>query len=177
MLKLNLGCGANRLDGWENHDADLDITKPLPVADGSVDFILIEHCIEHVPLASALSFFKEAWRVLKPFGVMRVIVPDITRISREADEEYCVFVHQKGWAPSATVSGAIEAIVTQHGHQTAWDQGVLRAMLMAAGFVDVDRCRTRVSRHPELHNIDGHWKAIGEKFNAIESLVMEATKI
>jgi len=41
MRKLNLGCGGNILDGWENHDMDLDITKPLPYDGNSIDFIFI----------------------------------------------------------------------------------------------------------------------------------------
>ena len=47
MLKLNLGCGTNRLPGWENHDADVDLRKRLPWPDGSAKYILLEHVLEH----------------------------------------------------------------------------------------------------------------------------------
>ncbi len=39
LLKLNFGCGSNKLPGWRNMDAEIDITKPLPFKDGEAAFI------------------------------------------------------------------------------------------------------------------------------------------
>ena len=47
VLKLNLGCGTNKLDGWENHDVDVDLRAPLPWPDGAAEFILLERVLEH----------------------------------------------------------------------------------------------------------------------------------
>jgi predicted SAM-dependent methyltransferase len=71
MRKLNLGCGGNIIAGWENHDWDVDITKPLPYEDNSIDFIFIEHCVEHTTTPDAVRFFAECLRILKDEGTLR----------------------------------------------------------------------------------------------------------
>ena len=54
-VRLHLGCGTNKIDGWVNVDAvgscrpDVlhDMVNPLPYADLSVDEILAEDLLEH----------------------------------------------------------------------------------------------------------------------------------
>lgn len=48
MRKIQFGCGGNKLDGWENYDRDVNISKPLPFEDNSIRFIFAEHVLEHV---------------------------------------------------------------------------------------------------------------------------------
>ena len=172
LVKVNLGCGKNKIPGWRNHDIDVDITKPLPFEDNSVDFMLAEHCVEHVDYYKAIDFFKECARVLKPWGVLRVIVPSIELIRDRADEDYIRFV--KRWAPTEDLRGAMHAILYEHGHQTAWTQSLLEATLFYCGFEHTVRCEPSQSRHQPLQGVDGHPKVIGERNNWIESLVMEA---
>jgi SAM-dependent methyltransferase len=175
-IKINLGCGDNKLPGWLNHDADIDITYPLPWPDDYVDFILIEHCVEHISYHEAVRFFKEAYRVLRIGGVLRVIVPSITQILLCDDQEYFDWLKKKGWAPTADTRGALDAIIWQHGHQHAWTATLMEATLYYAGFNAPRKCDPYVSSHPSLCNVDGHHKVIGDKFNRIESLVFEGAK-
>jgi len=172
-VKINLGCGTNKLDGWRNHDADVDITKRLPFDDASVDAILAEHCVEHIDYYSALRFFAECKRVLKPGGVLRVCVPDIDRIRRLGDQEYFDFA--KRWAKTADLRGALLAMVTCHGHADAWTQNRLEASLVACGFDRVVACNPNESEHPMLADVDGHGRVIGERNNWIETAIVEAT--
>ena len=82
-LKLDLGCGRNKLPGYHgvdkySPDADtkLDLfVFPWPWTDGSVSEIHASHFIEHIPQEKRWPFFEECWRVLKPNGIMRVFVP------------------------------------------------------------------------------------------------------
>jgi SAM-dependent methyltransferase len=170
-VKVNLGCGTNILSGWLNYDADLDITKPLPFADGAVSFILIEHCVEHVDYYAALAFFKECRRALKAGGVLRVAVPSIERIFEHADRAYFEFASK--WAPSADRRGAMHAMLFSHGHRAAWTLSLLRASLYYAGFDDVVHCDLHFSDHEELEDVEGHHRVIGEVMNAIETIVCE----
>jgi SAM-dependent methyltransferase len=175
LLKLNLGCGNNKLAGWENHDADIDIKKPLPWPDGSAAYIFIEHCVEHVPYRAAIEFFREALRVLGPGGVLRVTVPSLEQIAACEDAAYHRFTtkfHKAG----ASRRGAMHNIIYCHGHEAVWNVQMLRDTLYFAGFDDVVVCRTGESADPVLNRVEGHGRIIGEKFNLIESCSCEAHK-
>lgn len=177
-MRLNLGCGDNRLPSpWQNHDADVDITKPLPWPNDSARFIVIEHCVEHVDYYDAIRFFKEAYRVLKIGGVLRVTVPSLTQVMNCGDQEYYDWLHARGWAPTADDRGAMHAMLYCHGHKTAWNAMLMEATLYYAGFNNPRKQVLGWSSHPDLCNVEGHHKVIGDKFNAIESITFEAAKM
>lgn len=174
LIKLNLGCGDNKLPGWRNHDADVDISKRLPFADNSCSHILCEHCVEHIPQYAAIEFFKECRRILAPGGIVRIVVPSIEQIRACNDQEYFRFTtkfHKEG----ASRRGAMHNIIVCHGHQTVWTQSVLEALLDYAGFNQIKACKPGESERAELRNIEGHGKIITKKWNDIESCVAEGT--
>jgi hypothetical protein len=89
-VKLNIGCGANHLDGYVNIDADpelkpdlvLDIGKDkLPFSENSIDEIVTSHTIEHIPRQLHFHVFNEINRVLKVGGDLFVSFPDFARVS------------------------------------------------------------------------------------------------
>jgi hypothetical protein len=175
FAKLNLGCGTNKLVGWQNHDADVDITKRLPWPDSSASHINIEHCVEHVAYKTAIEFFKEAYRVLAPGGVLRVTVPSLEQIAKCEDEDYYRFT-TKWQQLGSTRRGAMHAIIYAHGHECAWNAQLLRDTLFFAGFDDVRPCQPGQSQDPILQGVEGHGRVIGDRFNTIESCVQEARK-
>lgn len=79
MLRLNLGCCDAHLAGWVNVDrvapADeiVDLSKPWPWKDGSVEAIRAHDIVEHLPDRTLT--MNEAWRVLKPGGLFEIVVP------------------------------------------------------------------------------------------------------
>jgi len=173
--KLNLGCGTNKIPGWENYDADVDITKPLPWPDSSAAYIVIEHCVEHVPYKAAIEFFKEAHRVLMPGGVLRVTVPSLEQIAASNDADYLKFTQK--WQPlGPTKRGAAHAIIYAHGHEVAWNAQLMRDTLWFAGFDDVRKEDPGWSEDEILRGVEGHATVIGDKFNKIESCTHEARK-
>ena len=95
MVKVNLGSGTHKLDGWMNVDIavvdrpDLvaDLTAPLPFADASVDYIHSEDFFAALTLAQAYAFLRECARVLKPVGVMRLLTPDLEKFARKYLED------------------------------------------------------------------------------------------
>ena len=75
MIKLNLGCGKDIKQGWENFDMFpvndsvkyIDLTKlPLPFPNSYADEILLSHILEH--LVYRTEFMIEISRILKPGG-------------------------------------------------------------------------------------------------------------
>ena len=174
VRKLNLGCGGNRIPGWENHDDEVDISKPLPFGDSSFDFILAEHVLEHIHVQEGYRFLEEAYRTLKPDGVLRLCVPGVDRIFQGYSDMYGRFIESAGFGP-ATRKGAVEAIIFNHGHRSTWTGEMLSLLLQAVGFTP-ECAEPRQSRHAELVDVDGHWKVIGEAYNTLETIVMEAVK-
>jgi SAM-dependent methyltransferase len=174
-MKLNLGCGENKLKGWNNHDSDVDIRKPLPFPTDSIEAILIEHCVEHITYYEAVEFLLEAKRVLKPGGVLRVIVPAIERIVNFGTQDYFDFTNTWTKWPRASAQSAVHSLLYCHGHKAPWTSSLMRATLIYVGFSLVMECDPNQSFF-DLENIDGHGKKIGEKFNRIESCVFEARK-
>lgn len=85
-MKLNLGCGHNKMPGWVNVDHSpvcdpdqvLDLeTFPWPWRDDSVDEIALHHVLEHLGETSAKYFgvMKELWRVCRDGALVRITVP------------------------------------------------------------------------------------------------------
>lgn len=83
-LKLDLGCGPNKREGFTGVDVrqfdgkvDVvhDLTKRWPWRDGSVSEAHTSHFIEHLDGEERVHFINELHRVLKPEGTCMVIVP------------------------------------------------------------------------------------------------------
>lgn len=84
---LNLACGATCVHSpeWLNLDytplgpavQQADLLGPLPVASGSMDVVYSSHFIEHVPRDRVRALLRECHRVLKPGGLLRLVVPDL----------------------------------------------------------------------------------------------------
>lgn len=146
MRRLNLGCGGNILDGWENHDSDVDLEKPLPFEDNSIDFILLEHCWEHFESKIAFQILKECQRILKVRGVLRLCVPILERLER---------------------GDAID-IICNHGHKCAYTRELVDRMLWVAMFHDI--------YNTERKPCDGHFRVIGTEKDNRETYRVEAIK-
>ncbi|HZW51929.1 MAG TPA: methyltransferase domain-containing protein [Rudaea sp.] len=90
MIKINLGSGDHKLDGWLNVDIaarerpDLiaDLAQPLPFVDGCADYIHTEDFFAALTLEQAHAFLRECRRVLKPQGAMRLLTPDLEKFAR-----------------------------------------------------------------------------------------------
>ncbi len=92
MIKcLNLGCGQRFHPEWVNLDLHStsasvqkwDLQKDLPFPDESFDVVYHSHVLEHFSRAEGIQLLARCWRVLKPNGVIRVVVPDLERIARQ----------------------------------------------------------------------------------------------
>ena len=83
MKRINLGCGSDVRDGYENYDMNpvddrvklIDLNKlPLPFDDSSVDEIILSHIIEHLDV-NPYYFIKDVYRILKKDGVVKISLP------------------------------------------------------------------------------------------------------
>lgn len=136
---LHLGCAYTILPGWVNVDlwgrvpADvaLDVKKPLPIADGSVNAIFTEHMIEHLTYVEAFAVARECARVLKPGGLLRVVVPDFSKyVASYAGNSDLGETMTPG---RLTRLVALASSVYGSSHRSIWDEETLVELLNRAG--------------------------------------------
>jgi len=90
IIKLNIGCGDNLLDDYTNIDAfkkgkgitNIDILN-ANYKENSVDEILCEHVVEHIPFKNEKIFWLEIYRILKPKAKAIIEVPDLEWICKQ----------------------------------------------------------------------------------------------
>jgi len=88
---VNLGSGWKKREGWINIDLSpvhrpeliCDISKGLPFADDSVDALLAEHLLEHLP--DTVFVMNEIWRVCKDGALVEIEVPHQDSLMAFAD--------------------------------------------------------------------------------------------
>ncbi len=87
---LNVGCGRRYHPNWTNVDLvpcgvgvkQCDVQRGLPFSDGSFDAVYHAHLLEHLTPEAAENMLRECFRVLRPGGVLRVVVPDLEGIAK-----------------------------------------------------------------------------------------------
>ena len=83
LLKLDLGCGKNKREGFHGVDSRAfdkvdtvaDLTKRWPWGDASVEEVHCSHMIEHLSASERIHFVNELYRVLIVGGKATIIVP------------------------------------------------------------------------------------------------------
>ena len=65
-----------------------DLKKGIPFENNSVDVAYSSHVLEHIDRVFVLGFLKENYRVLKPLGIIRIVVPDLYLLMIKYLENY-----------------------------------------------------------------------------------------
>jgi len=88
---LNIGCGSTFHSDWVNIDMvssspevrTHDIRKNLPYSDTEFDACYSSHVLEHLSQQEAKNLLSEVYRILKPEGIIRIVVPDLESIVKD----------------------------------------------------------------------------------------------
>jgi SAM-dependent methyltransferase len=91
LRALNLGCGERFHPEWVNLDLNpaspsvqkWDLRYGLQFPNDSFHLVYHSHVLEHLPRKLGKNMLKECLRVLRPGGVIRVVVPDLEEAARE----------------------------------------------------------------------------------------------
>lgn len=81
--------------GVEFHETDV-ATEPLPINEGLVDLIILNHLIEHI--ADCEFLVRQLRRVLRPGGVVYIRTPNLERVKWSFWDDY---THVKPFTPRA----------------------------------------------------------------------------
>jgi predicted SAM-dependent methyltransferase len=194
VRKLQLGSGANPMDGWLNTDiADyrrrgevvyLDARRVFPLPDASFDLMFSEHMIEHLTYAEGRRCFAECLRVLRPGGRIRVATPSLDRLMQlYASELTDLQQRYLRWSVDTFVPDAdaylpgfvVNNMFWNFTHRFVYDEGTLAHTLQAVGFVDVESWPVGESGDPRLVGLERHMRSVAE-FNAFETMALEARR-
>jgi SAM-dependent methyltransferase len=177
VRRLNWGCGGHTLPGWINSDVKAepginltcDIRQGLPLEDSSIDYAASIHALPEVPYAEIVPVLRELRRVLKPGGILRLVLPDLlkgVRAYERGDRDYFL-------VPDGDAERLGAKLVTQllwYGYsRTLFTADFVEEMLLKAGFSRVEHCGYR--------HTTGPWPEIVDLDNRqAESLFVEAHK-
>jgi SAM-dependent methyltransferase len=154
-----------------------DLRQGIPAQDESADAVYHSHVLEHIDREYVPGLLAEIFRVLRPGGVHRIVVPHFERQVREYlasldaerpdhDERVRALMGQSvqreacGSQLQSPMRRRIENLLLGdarrrgHTHQWAWDRVNLRLALEEAGFAEVEEVGPTKSRIDE-------WVAMG----------------
>jgi SAM-dependent methyltransferase len=180
--RITLGAGPHRRNGWLSTDVNptawavyLDVTRPFPIPEASIDYFHAEHLIEHIGYHAALRMAKEMRRTLKPGGVARVATPDLGNLAAllsaptNGADAY-VERANTSWAmkPEAKINGSmpvpyynrssfvLNRLFYGWGHSFVFDRDTLADLLELAGFTTLRWYAVGESDDPALRSIESH---------------------
>jgi predicted SAM-dependent methyltransferase len=182
-LRINVGSSSSHLEGWLNADLSrdpegrcirMDATQPWPFESGSAEAVNSEHFLEHLDVEGARAYFAEAFRALRPGGVIRTSTPDLEglcEVYRERDPTLLALHREHGYTASCH-SDLVNNYFYLWGHRHIYDLEKLSELLREAGFERVQRASFGESSHDVLRDIDRH--EVGALERAV--LVVDAAK-
>lgn len=190
-LLVNVGCGPETLPGFVNLDLfpvapdviTWDCRWGLPLAGASARGIRAEHFFEHLETREeAPAFLADAWRVLIPGGVLRIVVPDARRyieayLAPDRRGFDALGVPDPFPADLPTPLDIVNHVFHQwHEHRWAYDLETLAHRLRHAGFDDVQQMAFGQSLLPELGSDLAHHAAYSLYVDARKATGLEGIR-
>lgn len=148
---------------WPSHVRWMDITKGLPFADVSADAVYASHVLEHLYREDAIALLSECHRILKPEGVIRLVLPDLRHmvanyLSDDHPESAIRFnidlLMRDSQAPAGLIGRLKYLFADHHSHKFMYDAPLLMRDLEMAGFREVDQHLYLDSRIPEIADVE-----------------------
>lgn len=125
---------------WSNDIFLCDLTKKLPWDDDSVDIIYSSHSLEHLSKIEGRYLLRECHRLLKPNGIIRIVVPDLKVIinrytqGKIAADEVLDQLYVTYNSPTDGVLKRIIAPFIQFPHKCMYDTPTLLRIMSEIGF-------------------------------------------
>jgi len=141
---LNLGSGPRgiddghwvNVDGFRDHNVHylLDFGRPLPFPDESFDGVFCEHVLEHFSPEDGERLAHETYRILRPGGCLRVVVPDAESVLLRYFDSPNEMVARRGVGGETPMEIVNLFFRQRYEHQFLYDWPTMQKMLLRAGF-------------------------------------------
>lgn len=120
-LKLNLGAGPHRLEGFDNLDKGTGwlAEAGLPYRDESVEAVTVSHLLQYIHARAWMQVFLEIHRALVPGGVVRITETDCLNPGSDCFLALTwSWVNDQDWI-TLTHPSVVEAFMARAGFQVA----------------------------------------------------------
>ena len=191
--KLQIGAQSNSIEGWLNVDIEpktndvafMDATEIFPFKSETFDYVYAEHMIEHIQYEDADNMIRECFRVLKPGGKIRIATPNLDSLAQvvtkpdDADSKEYVNAIMERFYPQEIPQNpvyVINKLFYGFHHRFIHNEVSLQYLFTKHGFEHGVKCAVGESSDEYLCGIEQHGKEIGNRINAIETLVVQANK-
>ncbi len=190
---INLGSGSKRFEGFINVDFftskrngvdyGADLRYPLLIDEAVVDGIFCEHTMEHLTYSMVDQLMSECYRILKPGGTLRIIVPDVSKFVENYAQknqvwfdqwEHLMFITSSDGERSkrklVSKMSAISFVTQEYLHVACWDYETMLYYLLKNRYTSITKSEYRGSSDRVL-NID-----LDDDERKYVSLYIEASK-
>lgn len=142
-----------------------DVVRGLPVPDGACDGVYASHVLEHLARRDVDIALDETFRILKPGGIFRAVVPDLAVSARRYldaagrdDPQACDrFMTETHLGIERRPRGVARTLVewfSNARHMWMWDEAGLAAAMRAHGFADIRRAAFNDSGDPAFRAVE-----------------------
>jgi hypothetical protein len=135
-----------------------DATRRLPLAASSVEVLYSCHMLEHLDRQAAGRFLREAGRVLAPFGILRIIVPDLRKLIeaylQSGDADAFIEASYLGVGGGGSPGERLRLAVHGARHRWMYDGPSLCRLLAGHGFVEPQVAAAGATTIPDPHPLD-----------------------
>jgi ubiquinone/menaquinone biosynthesis C-methylase UbiE len=150
MVKLHLGCGLKKIEGYVNVDIRPEVNPDVidnihelsNISNNSVDEIYACHVLEHFGRHEYIGVLQRWYEVLKEGGVLKISVPDFEKVNEYYNETKDL----------TKLIGFLYGGQTykENYHYYAWDFNSLKNDLISLKFKDVTRFDWRKTDHSNV---------------------------
>lgn len=177
MVKLHLGCGLKKIEGYVNVDIRPEVNPDIidnihelsNIPNNSVDEIYACHVLEHFGRHEYMSVLQRWYEVLKEGGVLKISVPDFEFVNEYYNETKDL----------TKLIGFLYGGQTykENYHYYTWDFNSLKNDLISLNFKDVTRFDWRKTDHSNVDDFSQSYLPHMDKENGkLMSLNIQSIK-
>ncbi|BAY25116.1 putative glycosyltransferase [Calothrix sp. NIES-2100] len=160
---------------WPDQIVIHDLRQKFPWNDNSVDVLYSSHTLEHLSKRQGNHFLKECHRVLKPNGIIRIVVPDLkTIVDKYIQGEIPAeeFLHELNVSYESSRDGALKSKLApfiRFPHKCMYDTSALLRIMSEIGF----KVASKKGLESEIDDVD----IIEQPSRTVDAVIVEGRKL